>query len=309
MKQSRIVIIGPGAWGSALKSCLESNQHEIRLIDAESRQSDWDLAFDGPSYALLACPFSVIREQIRRLSRYPRLKGVINASKGIDQKSLKSFTGLTEKLSCPTASISGPSFAQELLQKKPTACVVASKNKRFTRQVIELFSTDWFRLYSHNDPLGVEACATLKNVMAIACGISDALGLGNNARAALLTRALVEMSALVKVMGGKPATVMGLAGVGDLWLTATGDLSRNRRFGLAIGGGKSPQAALQELVRVEGLYSLEQVARLRRKHKLSLPISQAVKKIVDGKSTPQKEIKNLMTRNFKLEESSRWKLS
>ena len=309
MKQSRIVIIGPGAWGSALESCLKANGHESLSLDAKSRARDWNQAFSRPSYALLSCPFSVVRNQIEHLSHYPKLKGVINASKGIDEKSLQSFTGLARDLHCPTASLSGPSFARELQERKPTACVVASKQRSFSRKVIELFSTDWFRLYSHNDPLGVEACATLKNVMAIACGISDALGLGSNARAALLTRALVEMSVLVKVMGGKPATVMGLAGVGDLWLTATGDLSRNRRFGLAIGKGQSAQKALQTLVRVEGLYSLKQVDRLRKKYRLSLPISEAVKKIVDGKSKPQEEIKALMTRDFKLEESSRWKLS
>lgn len=310
LEQRRICIIGPGNWGTALKESFEAASHKVVSLDRNASKTDWDEAFSEECLALVSCPFPAVESVIDQLSKVRKLSGVLNASKGIDRKSMKTFSPLAEqKISAPIATLSGPSFAAELIQKKPTACVIAGRDAEFVSSLCDSLGTAWFRLYAHSDPVGVELCGSLKNVLAIACGISDALKLGLNARAALLSRALVEMFQLVEALGGRPATALGLAGVGDLWLTATGDLSRNRRLGLALGAGKNIQEALRELKTVEGYYTAQQVFEISKRQALDLPISQAVYRICYESAKPELELQRLMSRSLKIEESSLWQLS
>ncbi len=302
---NQIVIVGPGHWGSALGNALKDSGYFVEFLGEMHNKNDWDLAFSKPCICLIATPFKEVPKILEILKRYALL-GIINAAKGIDRKSLLTFTSIAEKLKIgpPTATLSGPTFAKELAQKKPTACVIAGRSEKFIQSLAKGFSNSYFRLYTSHDPLGVEACGAIKNILAIACGISDGLGLGNNARAALLTRGLREMASVVEILGGKEETVYGLAGVGDLWLTATGDLSRNRTLGLKLASGKSLSIALKELKGpAEGYYTVKQAVKLGRRHRLDLPISEQVLCICEGRQTPKKAILELMTRELKAEVS------
>lgn len=304
----RMTVIGFGHWGKALSQCFHDAGYKISVIDID--QAVWAKAFSQPSIVLLSCPFEFISHYLNKLKSEPHCVAVINASKGIDRHSLKTFSELAKKnLKVPFASLSGPSFADELLQKKPTACSLASTNKKFVETMTRRLSRPYFRIYAHSDPIGVEVCASMKNVLAIACGISDGLGFGSNARAALLTRALPEMVKLVRKKKGKAASVFGLAGVGDLWLTASSNQSRNRSLGLLLGKGLPIKKALAKINEtVEGIYTLDQIERLRKKYKLELPICESVFKVVIKNQKASEAIKDLMNRSLRFEDSSDWKL-
>lgn len=308
---SSVVVIGPGHWGTALAKTLQSSERKdsikISYIKRDASQADWKKAFEteSPPLVVTALPFRALEVILKKLSRQ-RLYGVVNASKGIDRKTLLTFSQLAEKyLNAPYATLSGPTFAKELALKKPTACVIAGHDKKFVRRMSQFFSTSFFRAYTSSDPVGVEVCGAMKNVLAIACGISDGLQLGQNARAALLTRGLREILTVATCLGGKPATVFGLAGVGDLWLTATGDLSRNRQFGMLLAKGYSCEEALSRLDGPsEGYYTVKQTHALAKKHGLDLPIAEQVYKIISGKQSAEKALHSLMTRDLKSEEST-----
>lgn len=284
-------------------SLLTNSFKQIKFIDIDSTSQDWSKAFQDSPLVVLACPFSAIPSVLKKL-RKKRIAGVICASKGIDPKTLLTFSDFSTKVvGAPVASLSGPTFAREVLEKKPTACVLAGRDLIFLKSFADRASTDYFRIYVSHDPVGVEVCGAVKNVLAIACGISDGLHLGHNARAALLTRGLVELKTLASLLGGKPETVFGLAGVGDLWLTATGDLSRNRQLGLHLAKGESVTQALKHLKGTcEGLFTVKQVHKLRTKFKLDLPISEQVYKICFRGQDPKQALKELMTRELKIEE-------
>lgn len=306
------VLIGPGKWGSALGSCLKANGHHVFEISESSTTKDWDQAFAKKAFVLLATPFSAVTQSLQHLKKYEKkLRGVINASKGIEHQTLNTFSPVYKKfkIKAPAATLSGPSFAEELRQKKPTACVIASRDLKFAKLVCLHFRQNYFRLYANGDPLGVELCGALKNIMAIAAGISDGLGMGDNARAALLTRGLVEMKLILKTFGAHPPSLFGLAGVGDLWLTASSDKSRNRRFGLLLGRGYRPRNALKQIDdTIEGFYSLRQVEKIRKLKSLELPICQSLFKVCYGSLKPKTAMQQLMSRKLKFEETSSWKI-
>jgi glycerol-3-phosphate dehydrogenase (NAD(P)+) len=303
-----MIVVGYGHWGRALFQTFRDSGFIVSTVDA--RLASWQSAFSKPGLVLLSCPFEFVSHYIKKISLEPNALAVINASKGIDRKSLMTFSELAKsRLRIPFASLSGPSFSDELLQKKPTACSLASFNPLFAKKMAARLSRPYFRIYAHSDPIGVEVCASLKNVLAIACGISDGIGFGSNARAALLTRALPEMVKMVKKKGGKAASVFGLAGVGDLWLTASSAQSRNRRLGLLLGKGFSLRKAQREINEtVEGIYTLEQVEKLRRKYGLELPICESVYKVVAKNQKASEAIRSLMSRELRFEDSSSWKL-
>lgn len=303
----KLIVVGPGHWGRALGSILAQVFSEIVFIGEDATDDDWSLSFEGTKpLVIIASPFSAIESVLKSLQHRPAI-GVINAAKGIDRKTLLTFSSLAKKyLSVPFATLSGPTFAKEVIERKPTACVVASKNSRFAKLISQRLSHSRFRVYSSDDPNGVEACGAIKNVLAIACGISDGLNLGYNARAALLTRGLREMAKIVKILGGKPESVYGLAGVGDLWLTATGDLSRNRQLGLYLAQGLQLDEALKKLQGpAEGYYTVQQVHKLALKHKADLPISEQVYEICAKGLDPRKAIETLMARETKSETTER----
>ncbi len=301
LRESPIVLIGPGKWGEALCQTLLENLgkgHPVFRLDAED---SWDMAFRTPPLCLSAVPFEATQSILQQLKPY-KIAGLVNASKGIDRKTLLTFTSLAKKLRAPSATLSGPTFAQELAERRPTACVVASQDRAFAKSVAEIFSTSFFRPYVGSDPIGVEVCGAIKNVLAIACGISDGMNLGMNARAALLTRGLKEMEILAKQMGGKTASVYGLAGVGDLWLTATGDLSRNRQFGVQLTSAKSVDEARARVTGpVEGLYTVAQVHQIAKRKKLDLPISEQIYRICYMQQDPKKALHELMARKVRSE--------
>jgi glycerol-3-phosphate dehydrogenase (NAD(P)+) len=199
-------------------------------------------------------------------------------------------------------AISGPSFALEVAQLQPTALVVASQNLSLARQLANNISEPTLRCYHSDDIAGVEIGGALKNVIAVAAGIADGLGFGANTRAALITRGLAEMSRLAASLGAKSSTMMGLAGMGDLLLTATDDQSRNRRFGLALGAGMSVEAAEQSVGQVvEGKYAAYGALQRAIANHVDMPITKMVVAILEGEVSPKAAISSLMTRPIKAE--------
>ena len=307
-KSMQIVMIGNGSWGKALTKTLRSKAFDVTLLGRESLYKKE--IFDSVDYVVLAAPFKEVEKILRRLAKIDLSLPLVNASKGIDRLHLKTFSPIASSLGFKkTASLSGPTFAKELSQKKPTACVAASHSKAFSQAVSEDFSTSFFRVYQHLDPVGVEVCGALKNILAIAAGMADGSRLGFNARAALLTRGLQEMMLLVDHLGGQATSVFGLAGSGDLWLTATGPLSRNRQFGMELAKGLKKDRAKKNIGQVvEGLYTVKQIEKIRKQEKLNLPICHEVYKVACLGRSVEKSLETLMSRALKIEESSQWKL-
>jgi glycerol-3-phosphate dehydrogenase (NAD(P)+) len=230
---------------------------------------------------------------------------LVSATKGIDHKS-----GLTPLSSAKIhfgenrhyAVLSGPGFAKDLASGKPAALVSASEDLNIAQKVAEIFTHRNFRVYISNDPIGVELGGILKNVIAIATGISDGLNLGDSARAALVTRGFAEMLRLSLAMGAKTETLMGLSGMGDLVLTATCDSSRNRTLGLKLGQGESLSDIIKNLGSIaEGASSAELVVRLAKKHGVEMPIAEQVHAVLKNEITPMEMLKNLLNRPLKKE--------
>ncbi len=198
--------------------------------------------------------------------------------------------------------LSGPSFALEVARCQPTALVAASFDEALSLRAVDAFHSDSLRIYTSTDPVGVEVGGAVKNVLAIATGVADGLGLGLNARAALVTRGLAEMARLGMALGAKAETFMGLSGLGDLVLTATGDLSRNRRVGLMLAGGQPLQEILQHLGHVaEGVYSAGMVLQRARAAQVEMPITEVVVSLLEGRLTPAMAVQALMRREAKAE--------
>jgi glycerol-3-phosphate dehydrogenase (NAD(P)+) len=198
--------------------------------------------------------------------------------------------------------LSGPSFADEVARGLPCALTLASSDGAFARDAAALLHGGRMRIYYSADVVGVEIGGAVKNVMAIAAGISDGLGLGHNARAALITRGLAEIGRLSAALGGHPETVMGLAGAGDLILTATGDLSRNRRVGLELARGRALQEILSGLGHVaEGVRSAKEAARMAAARKVEMPVTDAVNAVLEGKLAPAAAVERLLSRDPKRE--------
>ncbi len=298
------MIVGQGPWGSALHKLWQSKFESAQFLHSQSNSTQWSAVFNSATVAVLACPFRALPSIVAQLKDRP-IALVINASKGIDPKSLSPFSSFAPKsLACPILSLSGPTFAAEILQHKPAAAVMASRNFDLAKHWAHKLSSPDLRLYASEDPQGVEACGALKNVLAIACGLSDGLKLGQNARAALLTRGLRELQILSTFLGGQATTAFGLAGIGDLWLTATGDLSRNRQVGLRLAKGMTVEEAQQDIGSTcEGPFTLLHVMKLAKKFKLDLPITKEVFSICYRGKEPRQSLHDLMTRAPRREET------
>jgi glycerol-3-phosphate dehydrogenase (NAD(P)+) len=295
----RIGVIGAGSWGTTLADLLARKGYDVTLwayepeLAEEMRTTGFNSRFlpEIPLSPRLACthslpeavenavlvlfvsPTQVMRGVLDQVTPYlPAGIPLVSASKGIEVKTLLTMSQLFREVLPPSrhrdiAVLSGPSFAREVALRMPTAVAVASGDD-VARQVQAVFSTDYFRVYTNSDPVGVELGGAIKNVIAIAAGISDGLGFGHNTRAALITRGLAEMSRLGRAAGALPSTFAGLAGMGDLVLTCTGDLSRNRTVGIRIGQGESLEAILASMTMVA-----EQIYRILYEQK---PARQAV---------------------------------
>ncbi len=324
-------VIGAGAWGTALADLLARNGHEVRVWAYE-----WDVvetinrlhqnrrflaghqlaetlvafnsiddALDGAELITLATPSHVLRTIVKS-ARDHITDGttVVVASKGIEAGSLALMTDVaSEELPKATVvALSGPSFAAEVVAQQPTAVVVASKSESAARLAQQAFSSIHFRAYTHSDVTGVEVGGSLKNVMAVATGIADGLGLGFNARAALITRGLVEMTRLGVKLGAEPSTLAGLAGLGDLVLTCTGSLSRNRSVGVEVGRGVPLEDVLagKETV-AEGVVTTKSAHALAAREGIEMPIVQAVHRVLFENQPARDAISALMARELRPE--------
>lgn len=330
--QPDAVVLGAGSWGTALAMQLARNGCRTRLWgrdpEAVSRmarqrenqrylpdigfpdglipQADLERAVAGASFVLLATPSHAFAQTIVDIR--PMIDpgaGISWASKGFEPGSGRLLHQVAEDLlgaDAPLAVATGPSFAREVALDMPTALVVASENADYASFVSGALHGGSFRAYSSSDMVGAELGGAVKNVMAIATGICDGMGLGHNSRAALITRGLAEMVRLAEAMGGRRETLMGLSGMGDLVLTCTGDLSRNRRFGLALGQGLGSEQALADIGQVvEGAAAAEEVVRLSRKHGVEMPISECVHAVLRDKLTPEEGVSRLLAREPRAE--------
>ena len=327
----RCAVVGAGAWGTALACVLARNgepvalwarEHEV-VSSVNARQvnemflpglplpadirADADLpaVLEGAELVVLAAPSQVLRGVIRgSVSAFARSMTVVVASKGIERESLAVMTAVAEQ-ELPgrdVVALSGPSFAAEVAAGQPTAIVAASTSPEAAARVQRTFSSETFRVYTHDDVLGVELGGSLKNVMAVATGIAEGLGLGFNSRAALITRGLAEMSRLGVAMGASPDTFAGLAGLGDLVLTCTGALSRNRAVGMEIGRGATLEQALAGKQTVaEGVDTTRSARALARRQGVEMPIVDVVFRILFEDTPARDAIGELMTRELRPE--------
>jgi len=278
---------------------------DCRLPDALNFSHDLGHAIDAADLIVIAVPSSGLRPTLAALAARPDLPPVIWVCKGFEPGSRKLPHQLVAELlpaHSQTGVLSGPSFAQEVAQGYPTALTLASHDTVLARHLAETLSAHRLRIYAHDDVIGVEIGGALKNVMAIAAGICDGLQLGHNARAALITRGLAEMTRLGVRLGGHFETFMGLSGLGDLILTTTGDLSRNRQVGLRLARGQALEAILAELGHVaEGVTTAREVAALAGELGVDMPIARAVCQMLYEGLPAAQAVDALLNRDIKAE--------
>ncbi|MGI5970857.1 MAG: NAD(P)H-dependent glycerol-3-phosphate dehydrogenase [Oscillospiraceae bacterium] len=331
----RIVVLGSGSWGSALAVMLCGMEHSVTLWSAfreeavalnETREAPYLKAVRYPDSleitddisvcrqaqaVIVATPSFAIRETARKLSSNIKPGAIlISASKGIENKtSLRLSEIISQETggSNPIVAISGPSHAEEVSIGVPTGCVSACSDIRYAEMVQDMLMNPAFRVYASDDIVGVELGGALKNVIALSCGICDGMGFGDNTRAMLMTRGLTEMARLGMSLGGRKETFAGLAGVGDLIVTCTSMHSRNRRAGILIGQGRTAEEAMKEVgATVEGYYAAASAMEMASKAGVEMPISaECYKVLYEGKS-PEKAIRELMTRSKKSEIEESW---
>jgi glycerol-3-phosphate dehydrogenase (NAD(P)+) len=329
---TRVAVVGAGAWGTALADLLARAGHDVRLwareedvvasvnerhvndrflegvpLDPTLRaMGDLAEAVDGASCVAYVPPSHVLRAVLRaHAAAVPADAVLVVASKGIERQSLAVMTEVVqaELPGRAVAALSGPSFASEVAARQPTAVVAACAEAAIAERVQQVFATERFRVYTHGDVLGVELGGALKNVMAVATGIAEGVGLGFNSRAALITRGLAEMTRLGLALGAQPATFAGLAGMGDLVLTCTGSLSRNRGLGMEVGQGR-PLAdilASRETV-AEGVTTAQSALALAERAGVEMPIVAAVNRILFDGQPPARAIQELMSRGLRTEQ-------
>lgn len=325
-------VVGGGSWGTALARLLAANGREVRLwvrdpvlartierrrenprylpgarLDDRIRATaDLGGALAGVALVVSALPSHVVRTVMAEAAAHIGDGAVVvSASKGIEEGSLKRMTEVLEDVLGRVeglAVLSGPSFAAEVARGAPTAVTVAAHDPEVAESVRETFFAPRFRVYTSDDVVGVELGGSVKNVVAIATGIADGLEYGSNARAALITRGLAEISRLGTALGGQRLTFMGLAGLGDLVLTCTGDLSRNRTVGLRLGRGETLEAILADMDQVaEGVRSTRSVRDLAARNGIEMPIVEQVHEMLYHAKSPQVVVEELMTRESKPE--------
>ena len=326
----KIAVLGAGAWGTAIAINLAS-RHDISLWARDPAQhavlqstrrnerylpgfvlpdnlaptADFATATGGSALVLLAVTTAGLRETLRRLRDARCAAPVVWLCKGFERQHAKlPHQVCAEELGAAAQCgvLSGPSFAEEVARGLPTAVTLAAADGAFARDAAQQLHSTTLRVYSSDDVVGVEVAGAVKNVIAIAAGIGDGLGLGLNARAALITRGLAEMMRLGVRLGGRPETFMGLAGAGDLILTCTGDLSRNRRVGLRLAQGARLDAILADLGHIaEGVYSAREVARIAAAQRVDMPITAAVCRVLDGSIAAAAAVEELLQREPKPE--------
>ncbi len=327
-------VVGAGSWGTALSWLLALNSHQVWLYGRNSSlmeqmelnrenpdylpglklddnvypTSDLGQAVSGSKMVLMVVPSHGMREAMKEVAQHISDDAiVVTASKGIEIDTLLTMSQviqevLPQEMSNRIVALSGPSFAKEVALKMPTAVSVAAHDLKIAEEVQHAISTGFFRVYTTTDLIGVELGGAIKNVIAIATGICDSMGLGTNTRAALITRGLAEMVRLGIAMSADPMTFSGLAGMGDLVLTCTGDLSRNRQVGLKIGQGMKIKDILSEMKMVaEGVKNAETIYKLSRKLDVPMPITEQIYLLLYEDKSPKMALVDLMNRKLKQE--------
>ena len=331
MRANSIMVAGAGSWGTALALVLARNWqrtylwdcvtgHVEKLIEEKCNNhhlpghpfpdtltavAEFTPLPEGVRYILIAVPCAGLGDVLQELQALPDKNfKICLACKGIEPNTLELNHLVVEKYlpGVPVAVLSGPSFAREVAEGLPTAVTIAAQDPSIAAEFSGLFHCDVFRTYTHDDMVGVQIGGAVKNVMAIAAGIVDGLHYGANTRAALIARGLAEIMRLGLAMGGRADTFMGLAGLGDLTLTCTDDQSRNRRFGLALAQGRTPDQAKAEIGQaIEGLHTTRVVCKLATNYAVDMPISRQVLSVIDGEITPADAVLELLARDPKSE--------
>ena len=328
----KIAVIGGGAWGTALAMLLADKRHEVTLWMYEKELAEetartrenrvylpgfilppsiiitasLETAVRGKSVLLSVVPSHTVRVVAGQYAPFLEKDAIIiSASKGIEIDTLMPLSEifkdvLPKEFHGRLCFLSGPSFAREVASKMPTAIALASSDPALGKKAQAVLSNDYFRVYTNDDIVGVELAGALKNIVAIAAGVLEGMGYGSNTLAALLTRGLVEMARLGAAMGGKPSTFAGLAGMGDLVLTCTGGLSRNRTLGARLGRGEKLDAIMKETRTVaEGVKTARAARDLARKYKIDMPIVDEVYQLLYEGKAPTLALKDLMARELK----------
>ena len=327
-----ITCIGAGSWGTALSIHLARKGYQVRLYGSHQDQldimqskhenvrylpgipfpegleicGDWQQAQIETEDVLLAIPSIAFRNVLTHLKfRLNKKTRFVTGTKGLDSHSYAFLSDVAENILGEEHSysvLSGPSFATEVARELPTAVVIASEDQETATHFADVFRSPFFKTYVSDDLIGVQLGGAIKNIIAIAVGISDGLGFGANARSALITRGLAEMTRLGLTVGARGATFLGLSGVGDLVLTSTDDQSRNRRFGLALGRGDTKEDARTTIAQsVEGMHAAEQIQKLARLHNVDMPITDCVYHILHHDLSPLEAVKTLLSRDTKFE--------
>ncbi|MDJ0730461.1 MAG: NAD(P)H-dependent glycerol-3-phosphate dehydrogenase [Crocosphaera sp.] len=301
-----LTIIGAGLWGQALGKLAKYNeQNKVKIWSRKSSESLASVVNEA-DVILSAVSMNGVRPTIEKLKALtiPEETIFITATKGLEPKTILTPSQIWQKSfpNHPVVVLSGPNLSKEIDQGLPAATVVASDNIIAAGKAQEIFSSDIFRVYLNNDPIGTELGGTLKNVMAIASGVCDGLQLGTNAKSALLTRALPEMIRIGTELGASPETFFGLSGLGDLIATCDSPLSRNYRVGYGLSEGKKLEQILEELQSTaEGVNTANVLVELAKKYRIAIPISRQVYRLINGKTNPQEAVKELMARDLKAE--------
>jgi glycerol-3-phosphate dehydrogenase (NAD(P)+) len=332
MKSAKhITILGAGSWGTALALALARNGHyvllwgkwpaELEIIQAEKCNNKYLPGISFPptinvephletsiryaSCIILAVPSHAVREMVLKIKPFIHQDTAIIAAKGIDPQSgllmpevLSEVLGRDEQI----AVLAGPTFAKEIAKNMPSAMTIASKNTELALQITKLFQQRTLKPYINHDVIGTALGGTVKNVIAIAVGISDGHGYGANAKSALITRGLAEIMRLGRQLGAQSETLFGLSGVGDLVLTCTDDQSRNRRFGLLLGQGITAEKAIEKIGQiVEGASNAEQVFKLAQKYHIEMPITELVFRVLHENLSTYHAVERLLSRDVREE--------
>ena len=331
----KITVLGSGGWGTALSILLLDNGNDVTLwsfleSEAETLRTTHENpmlkgvplpealkittgmdSVKGSEIVVLATPSFAVRQTARKMA--PLLRAdqvVVSVGKGIEKDTAKRLTEIIEEETggvCPVVALSGPSHAEEVGRRVPTGCVAASKDMKAAELVQDVFMSPRFRVYTNPDVTGVELGAALKNVLALCCGISDGMGLGDNTKALLMTRGMTEMARLGVALGGRKETFAGLSGMGDLIVTCTSMHSRNRRCGILIGKGMGIQEAIKEVgATVEGYFAALSAHQLAEKAGVEMPICESAYRVLYEGQPVGSVLEQLMNRNKRRETDESW---
>lgn len=331
---AKIGMLGAGSWGTALTYELSQKGHtitvwsiaqdEVDMLNTEHEQkvklpgvklpaevqatTDLQKAIDGMDLLVLAVPSPFTRSTAHSMKPYvAENQLIVSVAKGIEEDSLMTLTQIIEQEipQCRTAVLCGPTHAEEVGKGMPTAIVAGAKSREDALYVQDIFMSEVFRVYTSPDVLGMQVGAALKNVVALAAGIADGLGYGDNTKAALITRGIAEIARLGMEMGGRVESFTGLTGIGDLIVTCASMHSRNRRAGILIGQGKTPDEAMKEVQQVvEGVFSARAAHQLAEKYHVETPIIDQVCLVLEEGKNPADAVRELMLRDKKIESGS-----